>query len=95
MNNKWVIVKIHLLKNSLAIPLNNISKHFGVVNLILKINLIKEFLHDLSLFVAKNNLAILIVEIIILQQLILGQIPCVVFPWIKAICQKGIAKLFK
>jgi hypothetical protein len=36
MKKKGIIAKIHLLKNSLAIPSNNISKHFGVVNLILK-----------------------------------------------------------
>lgn len=95
MKKKWIIVKIHLLKNSLAIPSNNISKHFGIVNLIFKIIWKMNFFHDLSFFVAKNNLAIIIVGRIILQQLILGQIPCVVFPWIKVICQKGIAKLLK
>jgi hypothetical protein len=60
--------------------LNNILIFFGVENLISKNNLKNEFFHDLPLFVAKNNLAIIIVERIILQQLILGQIPCVVFP---------------
>ncbi len=63
-------------------PCNTIEQYFKTFwcsESYFKNSLKKEVLHDLSLFVAKNNFAIIIVERIIFQQLILGQIPCVVF----------------